>query len=192
MLLDEVEDRVANGISARGIEGARLMQGFQMSFPHQRRLLHSTERKYGAIFVAAGYEHIAGMPWRHEEDGWVPGPTVEELNLPFTSREDICKAFATYHVRYTITACNPMEFCSLAAGLVSEVKADAVFLMVDRGCKGWVTGTLEVGNFLRSQGIPTMLFEGSQLDPRALDVEKVLERMDVFVRSLGYSPLDGE
>ena len=189
IVLAEIKERAANGISGRGFEGARLLGGFQGPFPYQREIYPHIEKKYGAIFIGAGYLNTVGTPWRLEEEGWEPPPTIEELGWPFKSREDICRAFAAYHLRYTIAASNPMHYSSLMEKLVTGFKADAVTLMVDRGCKGFVNGILEVNTHLQSLGVPTLVFEGSQIDPRYTDLPRVLERMEIFVQALGYDPL---
>lgn len=186
-LYDEVQERVAQGISARGFEQARLTQEGIAPFPYIHILRYP--EKFGAIIVA-GHMFNAGA-WELEEDGtWRSAPSLSELEKELRTRDDALLALADLYIFYHFHECSPLEKPASYLGRIRDWKVAGAIVHLDRGCINVQNGMQEAVFALHLAGIPTVTFEGSQADPRDLSEPQVYDRLDSFFESLGLTRLE--
>ena len=188
-LLSEVEDRVANGISARGFEKKRLMiEGIPPLF--YTPVLMRMPEAYGAIFVGGEMCFDSFGAWKISEDGTrQPAKTLQESGLRLKTREDGVRAIAELYlgnsplIPYIDYEVREKDILRRAI----DWHCDGVILHEDKGCTVNYYGTRQYGKVLREAEIPTMTFEGSNTDPRDLNVRQLDETMESFMNTLGLS-----
>lgn len=186
-LLADVEERVKDGISARGYETRRLMHGGFTPMYYMDILRYPAQ--FGAIYVTSD------LAWRNgawsapgSEGGWMPAPlTPEDAGLPLRTREDALRAVAQLQTRHRTPTCPVEAMPGHYTGLVQGWKADAAIMHIDRGCKGRHASILEARLALQEKGVPTLVYEGSGYDPRDFNERQVLDQMDAFMESLGLA-----
>jgi benzoyl-CoA reductase subunit B len=186
-LYEEVQDRVKNGISARGFEDSRLMlDGIP---PYYYPQIMRYPEKYGAIITSSRISFTWGA-WGEDEDGvpYIP-LTPRERGIELKTREDAVRSLSELYLDYVpnIRQFNFSRKVDITWRLAKGWKADGVLYHMDRGCKGVTAGGQETVKELRTHGIPAMVFEGSQADPRDFDMAQVQDAMDSFMESLDLS-----
>ena len=72
---------------------------------------------------------------------------------------------------------------------VKDWHVDGVLMHLNRGCEAGCMGVLETRHELMEAGIPVMPYEGSVADERELDEGRILNRVDIFLESLGLKKL---
>jgi len=191
-LVAEVEQRVKDGISARGYETARLLHGGFPPMYYMGILRYPAE--FGAVYVASDllWQYAAWTTLKLEEAEWRPLPlTPEEAGFTLRTREDALRMLARLYICHRPHTCPveaaPAQYIKMAQGW----KVDAAIIHIDRGCKGLQAGILEAKLALEEAGIPTLTYEASGYDPRDLAEAQVLDRLDAFMESLGLRRLDG-
>lgn len=193
MLLDELKDRVARGISAHGVETARILFESEDIFFAMHRLM-SIPRKYGAIFMGDRGPALRGA-WDFDEEGRMrPAPHFHELGRHLKSRRDALELLAELSLDRSII---PHQLHlhmrpSMTWHKAKDWKSDAVVMLLDIGCRAISMSFPEVKLFLREHGMPAFTFEGSSSDPRYYDEGRVLEQLETFLESLGLTPLPTE
>src|SRR3990172_3316176 len=96
-VLDEVKDRVARGISARGFEEARLLTECFLPF-HNIRVLRWGE-PYGAVFLGGNFCFNSFGSWSMDEQGrWTPARRWWERGKPLRTREDALRALVDLYI----------------------------------------------------------------------------------------------
>ena len=186
MLHDEVKARVADGVSARGLEKARLVH--DLLPPYFAINLLRLPEKYGALFVAG--EAAFGMcgAWAIDPQGtWKPAVPPWERGQEIRTRQDALEAQAELYLNHVpcILRINLSRLPAKAYGLVRGWKADGVVLHVDRGCNGVGGGVAETRLFLQKMGVPTVTYEGSHVDPRDMDFAQASDQIESLLESLG-------
>lgn len=190
LLLDELKDRVARGISAHGVETARILFESEDIFFAMHRMM-SIPRKYGALFIGDRGPALRGA-WAFDEEGRMhPAPHFHELERPIRDRRDALELLADLYLeRYMIPRQLHLYIKpSLTLHKARDWKSDAVVMFLDIGCRAISLGFPEVKQFLREHGMPAFTFEGSSSDPRYYDEGRVREQLEAFLESLGLTPL---
>ena len=194
MVLDEVKDRAKQGISARGFERARFTsEGLPPFFYPQ--ILHHPE-KYGAIYVIGGFGVTEWGAWDMAKDGtWTPAKPHWERGIEVRTREGALRTLVDLYVDHTnfqrtwTLQFRPQE----AVKRTQDWHCAGAVAINDLGCKGAQVGVGEILNALGDAGIPTVVFDSSQTNPRDFDLAQVTDRVDTFFENLGLTRLeDGE
>jgi len=190
MALDEVRERVKEGISAFGVEACRLSHEGEEMF-YADKLLADTVMRYGAVFVTGDVGFNTGL-WYIEEDGsWRAAPTLQEMGLTLRTREDAVNLLARSFVDY-----GPIFHCLRVGEKPTEVvkksqdwHSQGAVLHMDIGCRGMATGVLEAKIALEEAGFPTVSYESSNSDPRDFTPGQVTDRLESFLERLGLERL---
>jgi len=191
MLCDEVEDRVKNQIAAFAYERCRLLhEGLP---PWYNKTILKLPQKYGATFIGGRMMFAIHGAFEVSPDGsWQIAKTPAQLGLELKDRDSALDALAELYLRYT-----PMISSFLLSLKVEEQvkvaqdwKADGVVFILDRSCKGGAAHHMEQRLGLQNNGIPSMVYEGSNADPRELQELQVLDHLESFLQSLGLTPLE--
>ena len=189
-LLDEVQDRVDQGIAALPVEKCRLITTNQPPWPLLKLFRYFEE--FGALSIGSLYSYALTTPWEVDEKGSLtPVALPEESGLVLNNREEALEALAdlymkvpTFYLFHDIPFRNQME-CQL----VRDWHVNGVVMHMNRGCEAGCLGILEARKMLIDQGIPVMLFEGSVADERELDEGRILNRIDNFMETLELKKL---
>ena len=189
MVLDEVRDRVAQGISARGYETGRFFHDGIPPFFFIDIL--KMPAQYGAVFL--GGQTFDGGAWvKHENGSWEPGQTLKERGIELRSREEAVDALADLYLNYRPHMCYTAHRPAAHLKRVDEYSVDGVVVHLDHGCNGIQTGMMEVKRVLQENGVPTTTYEGSQCDPRDLSETQVRDQLESFFENLGLTKIIGE
>ncbi len=181
MLLDEVELRVKDGISARGFEGMRMLGRISTMF--NVRLSRFPER-YGVISIPG--PRGAFDVWKIMEDGtWTIPQTPMAQGINIRTREDALGWGAELWLgegsRQLLTQLQPQA----AISEIKQWQADGVLLWRDHSTEAACgspsgAGVLEIKLAMDKAGIPAFFYESSRADPRYFDEAKVLEQATFF------------
>ena len=187
ILFDEVKERVANEISATEYETARLFHQFLP--PFYALDIFKEPLKYGASFIGGDGAYTSMAAWVIHEDGtWVAAKTPRERGIDLNTREKAMEALVDLYLAHLpasrcTTSINQKEVVKM----VQDWHVDGVVLMIDRGCKTLSAGQEEQIVELKMAGIPRMVYEGSHADHRDFDEASTLDRLDMFLESLGLT-----
>lgn len=191
MLLDELQARVAEGVSAHGVETCRLMhEGEPMYYAED--FIHKVARRYGAVFVGGFVTFCQGL-WDITEDGrWTPAPRFGELGVSLKSREDALRLLARCYVEHS-----PIYRCQRLDEKIGEYvhrardwRSNGAVLHMDIGCHSQGAGVLEARQALERAGIPTVTYEASNGDPRDFSPPQVTDQVESFLERLGLTRLE--
>ncbi|MFQ5826866.1 MAG: 2-hydroxyacyl-CoA dehydratase, partial [Dehalococcoidia bacterium] len=182
MLYEETEQRVRDKVASLATERCRLLHEGQPPYYYPPFL--KFPREFGATVIGGrtiftlfgafmvddeGVYHIAQPPWERGQE--------------LRTREDGVKALVELFTEY---ARQPPDF--LIGPKIKEVPrvaqdwhADGVILHQDISCKGGAAGLVESRHALQEVGIPTMLYEASNPDPRDLSEAQVMDRLESFL-----------
>ncbi len=191
MLFEETEQRVRDGIASLATERCRLLHEGQPPYYYPPFL--KFPREFGASVIGGrtifclfsafsvdddGHYHVVDPPWKRGKE--------------LRTREDGVNAMVELFIEY---ARMPTDF--LIGPKVHEVPvvaqdwhADGVLLHQDISCKGGAAGLVESQRGLQQIGVPTMLYEASNPDPRDFSEAQVMDRLESFMESLGLTKLD--
>lgn len=189
-VLDEVKDRVAKGISARGFEEARLLYEGFMPF-HNVGMLRWPER-YGAIFVGGGFCFTSFGSWRLDDEGrWTPAKRWVDRGLPLRTREDALRALVDLYMG------NDTERRPFANILyirtrpeeqmwrVKDWRAQGVVMGVERRCRVQFLVQAEQITVMQQNGVPCVEFDPSSADPREFDEVQAYGRVSALLEGMG-------
>jgi benzoyl-CoA reductase subunit B len=190
-VLDEMQARVADGISAHGVETCRLTHEGEPMY-YDEGFVHRVARRYGAVFVAGFVTFCQGL-WNVDEGGrWTPGPRFGELGVSLNSREDAVRLLARCYVEHSpIYRCQRLE--EKAGEYVHRAQdwgCSGAVLHLDIGCHSQGAGVLEARQALEQAGIPTVTYEASNGDPRDFSPPQVSDQLESFLERLGLSRLE--
>ena len=189
--MDEVKDRVKEGISARGYAKRRLtMEMFPWISPHLMRYM---DEEYGAAIVAGDDPFIPAEFEVDDEAGiWTAIPTTEELNISLRNRDDALKAQAELFIHY--------EQHGLHCWNIEQVVERPITMAKDWNCDGLIIGKvrdcfmqhsyqMETKLLANARNIPVMIYDMVIADPRQFDEKLTKKKFDIFIQSLGLDPL---
>ncbi|MEE8472242.1 MAG: 2-hydroxyacyl-CoA dehydratase family protein [Dehalococcoidia bacterium] len=185
-LLDEVQDRVNNGISALGVEKYRLLHEGQP--PWFNLGLFRYPARYGAVFVGSVYTFCIGQsPYVVGPEGnWEPKKPPAEQGITLRTREEALRFLAEWNTdaqffKRILHVPGKLETVFRA---VREWHAQGVVIHLNRGCPGYNEGNMELRMALQKEGIPCMTYEASMTDRRDFTEAPVMDAIDTFMESL--------
>ena len=192
LALDEVQDRVANHIAAFPAERCRLFHEAAATW-YKSPVLSYPER-YGALFIGSHQIFAGTGAFAVAEDGtWTVAPTLQELGWELKDRTSALRALATLYLQYSPGTAGILCLEHRVEGrarLAQDYHVDGVVINNDRGCRGTSVGNMESVLALKRAGIPVIAYEGNVTNPRELDANEYIRRVDSFLESLGLKPLD--
>jgi benzoyl-CoA reductase subunit B len=191
LALDEVQDRVAHQIAAFPGERSRLFHEAAATW-YKSPVLSYPER-YGAVFIGSHGTFSAQGAYDVAEDGtWTVAPTLKESGLELKDRQSALRALATLYLQYSPGTAGILcleHRVQDRTRLALDYKVDGVVMNNDRGCRGTSVGNMESVLALKQAGIPVICYEGNVTNPRELDTNEYIRRLDSFLESLGLKPL---
>jgi benzoyl-CoA reductase subunit B len=189
-LRDEVEERVAKGIAAVPVEKCRLITTNQP--PWGLLKLFRYIEQYGAVSIGSLYTFGLTVPWETAEDGTLtPMKSPDEIGLHIENREKALEVLAELNMKIpTFYLFHDLEMNNrMNVKFVRDWHVDGVLMHLNRGCEAGCMGILETRREMIEAGIPVMPYEGSAGDERELDEARILNRVDIFLESLGLKKL---
>jgi benzoyl-CoA reductase/2-hydroxyglutaryl-CoA dehydratase subunit BcrC/BadD/HgdB len=186
MLLDELQDRVKKGIGTIPEEKCRLLH--EAMPPWYFTKMWKLADEYGAVFI--GSEVMFGLIGTHTvaPDGtWVIAEPPEKRGIPLRTRNDAVNALADLYVFYLPFIDNLVLSARVEDTLkrVQDWHADGVVIAFDRGCHGVPSGLLDTRLEFNKRGIPNVIYEADNCDPRHFGENEVLDRLESFFETLG-------
>lgn len=190
LLLDEVQDRVREGVSAHGYETCRLLHMFMPPF-YFTDVLRISE-KYGASFIGGDGAFAAMAAWTIHEDGtWEAARTPTESGIKLGNRRDALESMVDLYLSHLPPSrCNIFVNPNETIRMVHDWHADGVVFMLDQGCRTLSIGQEDEILNLKRSGIPAMAYDGSHADFRDLNKPTVIRQLEVFCQEvLGLSKI---
>jgi benzoyl-CoA reductase subunit B len=190
-VLAEVEDRVRDGISASGVETARLAHEGEPMF-YAENFIPDLARRYGAVIVG-GFTAFSRGVWDISAEGrWTLAPRFKELGVELRSREDALEFLARCYVDH-----RPLYHCVRLEEKMGEYlhraqdwNCQGSILHLDVGCRNQAAGMLEAMHVLEAGGIATVTYESSNGDPRYFSPQQLTDKLESFLERLGLTPLE--
>lgn len=185
-LLDEVKDRVRQGIAAIPNERCRVMTDTQppWGFLQVFRYLE----KYGCVSVGSLYTFGLIGAWEVKPDGaWGARTIPRDKGVIIKDRDHALRIIT----EWTLSKPEWQHFYSphlkseMMIRIAREWKLDGVMLHYNRGCEGLSLGIAENRLALMEAGFPVMVFEGNMGDEREFDLARTSARVDTFMETLG-------
>ncbi len=186
-VLEEVKDRVAQGIAAIPVERCRLMTDSQPPwyFLHFYRYLE----QFGAVSVGSFYVNTLEGAWEDKPDGtWGARTTPMEKGIEIRTRDQALRLLAEWELSRPQwqTFYDPQLKTDLLIRMAKEWSLKGFILHYNRGCEGTSSGIAENRLGLMKAGIPVMTYEANMGDEREFDEPRTLARIDSFMESLGF------
>jgi len=192
MLFDEVQDRVQNKISARGLERCRLMHFGQWPW-YLPSLLRFPER-YGAVFIGADVSFGTYGAFVAQEDGsWKTAKTLEEQGIELKTREDALRSLVELYMFDSPMIRSFFLFSSKSREhlkMLEDWHADAAVFNLAYDCKGVTAAQMETRLAFQKKGVPSLLYEVSSADPRDFTESQIINRFESFLETLGLGKLE--
>jgi len=181
---DEVKDRVDRGIAAVGNEQARVISDSQPPWGFLKifRYLET----WGTVSIGSLYSFgLEGM-WLYDEKNNDLRPRPLPQKRPET-REEACMMLADWHLSKPMYQhyYHPEHKTKMMDAIVNHWKVDGVLLHYNRGCEGTSVSIAENRLGLLERGHKVMSFEGNMGDEREFDEQATINRIDIFLESLG-------
>jgi len=190
-LKEEVEERIARGIAAVPVERCRLVTTNQP--PWGLLKLFRYVEQYGAVSIGSLYTYGLTVPWDVAEDGTLtPLKSPEDRGIRIRNREEALQVLAELNMKIpTFYLFHDLELNDrMNVKFVKDWHVDGVLMHLNHGCEAGCLGVLETRRELLEAGIPVMPYEGSVADERELDEVRILNRVDIFLESLGLKKLN--
>jgi benzoyl-CoA reductase subunit B len=185
-LLDEVKERVKEGISALGVERYRLLHEGQPPWFNLGLFRYPT--KYGAAFIGSVYTFCIGQsPYVVGPEGtWEPKKPPQEQGISLRTREDALRFLAEWNTdsQFFKRILHVPGKLETVFRLIREWHAQGVVIHLNRGCPGYNEGNMELRLALQKEGIPCMTYEASMTDRRDFTEAQVMDAMDTFLENL--------
>ncbi len=184
LVLEEVKQRVSDGIAACENEEFRLFH--EGSLPWYTKLgdvLRYPER-YGAVYIGSLNNFGIGGCFIIDEQGcWDVAPASWEMGQGIKSREDAFEALAEACLNYSPFSRLFMR-SELRLSAAKDWKVDGVVLALDRGCVGLTSGLYESALVIKEAGIRATCYETSSTYPPDFDEKGYQGLMDSFIETL--------
>ncbi len=185
-LLDEVQDRVKNGIAAVANEKCRLLHDSQPPWFFLK--LFRYLEQYGAAVIGSAYTFtLTGALIVQDNGHWGHRPTPMEEGLPLNTRDSVLFALAKWNLErirqqgFVLTE----EKSANLLGIVRDWHVDAVIFHLNRGCEGTAYGQMENRLALLEEKVPVLTYEGNMADKGEFNEIQTLDRIDSFMETLG-------
>lgn len=190
LLYAETQERVRAGIAAFPLERARLFHEGQIPWFYPAFLRFPN--RYGASFIGGTYTACLQGSFLSRPDGsWEVPQTLEERGIRLRGREDALRSLADLYLNYSAYNKSFLiepQVKSLAKA-VEAWHVDGVMFHIDRGCKGQSSSNTQARLELQRRGVPSMVYEANNADPREFSETQVLDQMEAFLESLGLTRL---
>jgi len=183
-LYDEVKDRTERGIAAVPNEEKRVISDTQPPWGFLK--IYRYLEKWGAVSIGSLYTFgLEGM-WLYDEENNELRPRPLPKEKP-KSREEACMILADWHLSKPEYQhfYHPEYKTKMMDAICEHWKVDGVILHYNRGCEGLSTGIAENRLGLIERGRKVMAYEGNMGDEREFDEQAVVNRIDIFLESLG-------
>lgn len=178
MLLDELVDRRKRGIAAVPDEKARLLWD-NIPMWYYMQIFNYVEQK-GAVVVVSPYVlGFGGAPLLHAEISekakamltWKEPTTVQEA-IREVAKDYLCSA-----LRHNL----PSKIRQFSQ-IVRDYSVDGCLIHSNAGCKNLSCARLDlVDRVTRETGVPCLVFQASNADPRDFNEEDTLAKVDRFI-----------
>ena len=189
-LLAEVEERVRDGISVRGVETARLShEGEPMYYAED--FVADLVGRYGAVIVGGFVGFTQGL-WEITPDGrWTPVPSFRDLGVTLRNRDDALHFLARgYALNAPIFHCVRLdEKSGEYLNRARDWRCDGSIIHLDIGCRYQAAGMLEAKLVLEQAGIPAVTYQASCGDSRDFSPQQVGDALESFMERLGLRPI---
>lgn len=189
-VLAEVEERVRDGISVRGVETARLShEGEPMYYAED--FVADLVGRYGAVIVGGFVGFTQGL-WDITRDArWTPVPRFRDLGVTLRNRDDALQFLArAYAVHGPIFHCVRLEEKSGEyLNRARDWRCDGTIIHLDIGCRYQAAGMLEAKLVLEQAGIPAVTYQASCGDSRDFSPQQVADPLESFMERLGLRPI---
>lgn len=190
-LLDEVEDRVRDGIGVEANERFRLIHGGNVPWFYNN--MPRLAKKYGALMIGGPTLYGLFGAFTVTEDGstWQVSKSPRERGIELRNREDALRSLAEL-LLYNSPIISGYQFPAMgneAVKVARDWHADGVIMHIDRGCRAMTAGIMEVKDMLEKGGFPVCAYEGNTGDPRDFNQQTVEDRIETFLVSQGLSKL---
>ncbi len=187
-LYDEVKDRVERGIAANPDERARVMTDTQPPWGFLK--IYRYMEQYGAVSIGSLYTFgLTGM-WLYDEknNDLIPRPLPDKK--PQT-REEACMIIADWHLSKPEYQhfYHPDFKTRMMDAIAKHWSVDGIILHYNRGCEGLTVGIAENRLGLLERGNKVMTYEGNMGDEREFDEGATLNRIDIFMDSMGLEKI---
>lgn len=164
-LLDEVDARIKDGISAVRHERVRLLWD-NLPIWYRLRYLGETLGEHGIALVASTYTNA----WGELAQFIDPSRPLESMARVYT---------------YPILNRGTGHKLATMVNMVKKYHLDGVILHSDRSCKPYSIGQMDQRNrLLKEQDLPALLLEADHNDPRAFSQEQVTRQLAAFIEML--------
>jgi benzoyl-CoA reductase/2-hydroxyglutaryl-CoA dehydratase subunit BcrC/BadD/HgdB len=192
MLLDELKDRVRDGIAIEPRERARVIHDGNM--PYYYGDMFRLTRRYGAVLIGGRTMFGLLSAFNVKEDGsWEVPKTPRERGIEIRTRDDAFRSLTELLLDCspTITGYQYPSMAKEAVKVAQDWHADGVIIHIDRGCRSMTAACLEVKAHLEKAGIPVVAYSGNTADPRDFNQAQVESQLDTFMTRLGLTKLAG-
>jgi benzoyl-CoA reductase/2-hydroxyglutaryl-CoA dehydratase subunit BcrC/BadD/HgdB len=164
-LLDEVDARIRDGISAVKDERVRLLWD-NLPIWYRLRYLGETLGEHGIALVASTYTNA----WGELAQFIDPSRPLESMARVYT---------------YPILNRGTGHKLATMVSMIEKYHLDGVILHSDRSCKPYSIGQMDQRDrLLKEQGLPALLLEADHNDPRAFSQEQVARHLTAFIEML--------
>ena len=164
-MLEEVDERIEQGIGAVRDEKARLLWD-NLPIWYRLRYLAEFLGKHGVALVASTYTNAWGELAPYLDSTRV----IDSLALAYT---------------YPILNRGTGHKLDTMRRMIRDYELDGVILHSDRSCKPYSVGQMDQRDrILRDEGIPALLLEADHSDERAFSEAQVGNRLAAFVEML--------
>ncbi len=183
-LYDEVKDRVDRGIAAVPNEQGRVITDTQPPWGFLK--IYRYMEKWGVVSLGSLYTFgLEGM-WLYDEENNDLKPRPLPPEKPKT-REEACMMLADWHLSKALYQhfYHPEYKTRMMDAVAKRWKCDGIILHYNRGCEGLSIGIAENRLGLLEKGHKVMTYEGNMGDEREFDEKATLNRIDIFLESLG-------
>ncbi|MFC1884994.1 2-hydroxyacyl-CoA dehydratase subunit D [Thermodesulfobacteriota bacterium] len=166
ILLEELKDRIKEGVGAIADERKRLMWD-NIAIWYKVRDFANLFAERGMNFVAATYTNA-----------WAETIPYMDEQKPL---ESMVKAYSL-----VILNNNLNSRLKLMDRLIKEYQVDGLVIHSARSCKPYSVGQYDIKRLLMERlGVPSVVIEADITDPRAYSEEQTLTRLEAFFEAIG-------
>lgn len=183
-LYDEIKDRVDRGIAAVPNETRRVMTDTQPPWGFLK--IYRYMEQWGAVSIGSLYTFGLAGTWFYDPEMREFLPRLLPERKPAT-REEGCLMLADWHLskpeyQHFYSAEHKTKMMDAIA---RNWHVDGIILHYNRGCEGLSMGIAENRLGLIERGHKVMAYEGNMGDEREFDEAATLNRIAIFLESLG-------
>lgn len=168
MLLEEMKERVAQGISAVPNEKYRLLWD-NLPLWYKTKWISEKFASHDACLVADTYT-----------SAWCS--TFQHIN-PDNFLESMADTYTRIYLNIGVD-----EMASSIIKMVDKYKVDGLVMHSNRSCKPYSFGQMDIQRMVQEEkGIPTLMIEADMVDERSFSESQVSTRIDAFMEMIKQS-----